>query len=49
MFNTDEILEPNREQMKVEQLHSRLLGRNLKIFEEFENARSEIPYRCNKC
>ena len=34
--------------MKVEQLHSSLLVRNFKIFEEFENAGSEISYKCNK-
>ena len=49
MSNTEEILEPSNEQMKVEQLHSSLLVRNLKIFEEAGNAGSEISYRCNKC
>ena len=34
--------------MKVEQLHSSLLVRNFKIFEEVENAGSEISCKCNK-
>ena len=49
MSNTDKILEPRNEQMKVEKLHSSLLARNLEIFKEVENADSEISYRCNKC
>ena len=49
MSNTDEILELSNEQMKVEQLHSSLLVIKLKIFEEVDNAGSEISYRCNKC
>ena len=49
MSNTDEILEPSNEQMKVQLLHSSLLVRNLKIFEEVENAGSEISYRCKIC
>ena len=49
MSNADEILELSNEQMKVEQLHGSLLARNLKIFEEVENAGREISYRCNKC
>ena len=38
MSNTDEILETNNEQMKVEQLHISPWARNLQIFEEVENA-----------
>ena len=41
---TDETLESTNEQ-----LHSNLLVRNLKIFEEVENAGSEIFYKCNPC
>ena len=40
--------EPSKKQMKVEQLHSSLLVRNFKIFEEVENAGSEISYKCDK-
>ena len=49
MSNTDEILEPSNEQIKVEQLNSSLVVRNLKIFEEVENAGSQISYRYIKC
>ena len=49
MSNTNEILEPLNEEMKLEQLHNSVLARNLKIFEEVENAGSEISCRCNKC
>ena len=48
MSNIDEILEPSNELMKVEQLHSSLLARNLKIFEEVENVGTEISNRCNE-
>ena len=48
MSNTDEILEPSNEQTKVEQLHSSLLVRNLKIFEKAKNSGSETSYICNK-
>ena len=49
MSNTDEILESSNEKMKIEQLYSNLLARNLKVFEEVENAGTEISYKCNKC
>ena len=46
MSNADKILELSNEQMKPEQLCSSFLARNLTIFEEIENAGSEISYRC---
>ena len=49
MPNTDETLGPKNEKMKVEQLQSSLLARNWKIFEEVENAGTDISYRFNKC
>ena len=45
MSNTDEILETNNEQMKVEQLHISPWARNLQIFEEVENAGGDIFHR----
>ena len=48
MSNKDKILEPSNEQMKVEQLNSSLLARNLRILEEVENGGSKTSYRCNK-
>ena len=43
MSNTDEILETNNEQMKVEQFSP--WARNLQIFEEVENAGGDIFHR----
>ena len=45
MSNTDEILETSNEKMKVEQLHNSPWARNLQIFEEVENAGSDIFHR----
>ena len=42
MSKTDEIVEPSNEKTKEEQLHRRIFVRNLKIFQEFVNAVTEV-------
>ena len=48
------ISEKNKNEMNfvsknVEPSQSNMLVRNVKMFEEIENARCEIFYRCNNC
>ena len=53
-FNNIMISEESENEMNcvsknVEPLQSNMLVRNLKMFEEVENAGSEISYRCSNC
>ena len=53
-FNNIMISEKNKNEMNfvsknVEPSQSNMLVRNVKMFEEIENARCEIFYRCNNC